>query len=198
MKKIIAIISACLVAILLGVTVVLACTKYTAATVLEDGAMSVAVYRNGNQAVNEYDSETDEFKKIIRLYNASRKENTLSSLFQGANGFTPEVKNDEVLLSTITTNSDGNYVVVFTYDEIQTLTLNGKDYVNEDSETKETVKYQQMFIEVANTTNFTEYNIYLVDESNANKDIDSNKKSYWHVSLIAHQSDLYAYVATVK
>ena len=193
MKKIIAIISACLVTILLTVTIVLACTKFTAATVVKyDKVWSMDVYNSYHDSEDPMVLTTDdnEYKEILKLYQASLKENNLASLFQGAKGFDEEVKNEEVSVKTIIDNSEGTLVFRLNYSETQTLALHGKDYVNEESSTKETVKFDSLLVEVKNTANYTEYNVYLVEG-------DATYSS-WNVSLIAQQEDLYAYITNLK
>lgn len=189
MKKIIAIISGCLVAILLAVTITLACTKFTAQAVVNTGATSIEIFKGSSTSTLEVSSERNEYKKIMELYNKSLKENTLSSLFQGATGFDAEVKNEEVTISNITGN-ESTYVLRFIYDEVQTLTINNKEYVDEESETQETVTYTGLYVVVNNSANFTEYKVYLVNGAAA--------KSNWNVKLIAQQSDLYAYIGELN
>jgi hypothetical protein len=195
MKKIIAIISSCLVAILLAVTITLACVKFTALTVVNDGAMSIRVYKDNSEVTMEIKKDRDEFAKINQLYKESLKENTLASLFQGATGFDHKVNNKEVSISSVTKNEQGTYVLCFIYNEVKTLMINGEKYVNENANTDKgestDVTYKALFVEVKNTANFTEYNVYLADSGNSTY-------SYFNVSLIAQQSDLYAYVGELE
>jgi len=193
MKKIIAIISGCLVAILLTVTIVLACTKFTAATVVKyDKIWAMEVY-NSHHASDDamtLATNSDAYKEIIKLYKESLKENNLSSLFQGAKGFDESVKNEEVKIANIIDNDEGTYVFHLMYEEKQSLVLNGESYIDPESKTKETVKFDSLYVEVKNTANFTEYKVYLVE--------DGASYSSWNVSLIAQQSELYAYIADLK
>lgn len=192
MKKIIAIISASLVAVLLAVTVVLACTKFTAKTVVKyDNAWAMEIYNTHNSKdpmTVKSDSET--FKKVISLYKESLKENNISALFQGAKGFNEEVNNEEVAVSDIINVEDGDYVFRILYEEKQTLKWGSKDYVNPNSTTEETVKFDSLYVEVKNTANFTEYTVYLAQEGSS--------YSSWNVSLIAHQDALFAYIGDLK
>ena len=195
MKKIIAIISSCLVAVLLAVTITLACVKFTAVTVVSDVAMSVRVYKDSSTETMELYKSRDEFAEITNLYNESLKENTLASLFQGATGFDYKVNNEEVTLSKVTKNDEGTYVLCFIYDEVKTLTINGEKYVNENANTDKgestDVTYKALYVEVKNSANFTEYNVYLADNG-------SSTYSYFNVSLIAQQADLYAYIGELE
>ena len=195
MKKIIAIISGCLVAILLAVTITLACTKFTAASVVNDGAMSIRVYKGQSTETMEIHNTHENYAKLMNLYKASLKENTLASLFQGATGFDEEVVNEEVTLSTITANKEGTYVLCFIYNEAQTLKLNGENYVNPNADPDKgestDVTYKALYVQVKNTANFTEYNVYLAETG-------TSTYSYFHVSLIAQQSELYAFVGELK
>ena len=74
--------------------------------------------------------------------------------------------------------------------EKQTLKWGGKDYVNPNSTTEETVKFDSLYVEVKNTANFTEYTVYLAQEGSS--------YSSWNVSLIAHQDALFAYIGDLK
>jgi len=193
MKKIIAIVSACVVAVLLAVTVVLACTKFTAFGVVKAGANYIEVYRGGSTEIGTFQSSSKEYSDIMKLYNESLKENNLSSLFQGVKGFDVKVENKQNSVSNITNNSEGKYVLNFIWEETQVLQINGKDYVNPDSNTAETVKYNHLYVEVINSVNYTEYKVYLVDYATSS----SFTTSYWYVSVVAHQSNLYSYIANL-
>jgi len=192
MKKIIAIVSASLVAILLAVTIVLACTKFTAKTVLKyDKAWAMEIYNTHNSTdPMTVKSDNEIFKEIIKRYKESLKENNISALFQGAKGFDETVNNKEVAISEIVNLEDGDYVFNIMYEEKQTLKWDGKDYVNPNSTTKETVKFDSLYVEVKNTANFTEYNIYLAE--------NGSSYSNWNVSLIAHQDSLFSYIGDLK
>ena len=195
MKKIIAIISSCVVAILLAVTITLACVKFTAVSIVNTDAMSIRVYQGKTTETMEIHKSSNEYKNIVELFEKSLKENTLSSLFQGATGFDYKVNQKEVTISSITGNNEGTYVLCFIYNEVKTLTINGEKYVNENANTQKgestDVTYKALYVEVKNTSNFTEYNVYLAASGN---DTYSN----FNVSLIAHQSDLYSYVGGLE
>lgn len=195
MKKIIAIISSCLVTILLAVTITLACTKFTAVSVISDGAMSIKVFKGSSTEVMEIANTRSEYNEIGKLFKKSLKDNTLSSLFQGATGFDVAVKNEEVTLSNITGNSDGTYVLCYVYSEDQVLKIKGEKYVNPNANTDKgestDLTYRALFVEVKNTSNFTEYNVYLASDPNGTK-------SYYSVKCIAEQSELYSYIADLK
>lgn len=187
MKKIIAIISGCLVAILLTVTIVLACTQFTATSVVNDGAYAVEVFKGSSTSTVTIDDSRDEFKQIMKLHKASLKENNLSSLFQGAKGFDAQVKNEEVAISTITSN-ESTYVLHFMYDEAQNLKLNKENYTDKDN--NKVVTYTHLYVVVNNSANYQEYKVYLAD--------GVATKSYYNVKLIAQQADLYEYVGQLK
>ena len=189
MKKIIAIISGCLVAILLAVTITLACTKFTAQTVVADGAFAIDIFKGSSTATMSLHEDDAEYAKIIELYKGSLKENNLSALFQGANSVDVEVKNEEVAVSTVTSKED-SYVLHFIYDEAKTLKVDNKDYVNPNSETQESVTYTGLYVVVNNSASYTTYKVYLVN--------GSATTSYWNVSLIAQQSKLYEYIGELK
>jgi len=194
MKKIIAIISGSLVAILLAVTIVLACTKFTADTIVTyNNVWAMEVYNPYHDSTDPLtlnkDSET--FKEIIKLYKESLQENNLSALFQGAKGFDVEApENKEVTIKNILDNEDGVYVVCLMYEDAQKLVVNGEEFVNPNSKTQEVVTYEKLYVQVKNTANYTEYKVYLAD--------NDDTYSSWSVSFIAHQSELFAYVGDLK
>ena len=189
MKKIIAIISGSLVAILLAVTIVLACTKFTADTIVTYNKVYNPYHDSTDPLTLNKDSET--FKEIIRLYKESLQENNLSALFQGAKGFEVEAPaNKEVTIKDILDNEDGVYVFCLMYDEAQKLVVNGEEFVNPNSKTQEVVTYEKLYVEVKNTANYTEYNVYLAD--------NGDTYSSWSVSFIAQQSELFAYIGELK
>jgi hypothetical protein len=187
MKKIIAIISGSLVAILLTVTIILACTQFTATNVVNSGAYSIEVYKGSSTVALDIHKDYKEYDEIMKKYNASLKENNLSSLFQGAKGWKAEVKPEEVTISNITSN-ESTYVLRFIYDEEQTLKLNGKNYI--DEETDNEITYTCLYVVVNNSANYEDYKVYLAN-GNATK-------SYYNVNLIAHQSGLYEYIGGLK
>ena len=155
MKKIIAIISGSLVAILLAVTIVLACTKFTADTIVTyNNVWAMEVYNPYHDSTDPLtlnkDSET--FKEIIKLYKESLQENNLSALFQGAKGFDVEApENKEVTIKNILDNEDGVYVVCLMYEDAQKLVVNGEEFVNPNSKTQEVVTYEKLYVQVCRT-----------------------------------------------
>ena len=181
MKKIIAIISGCLVAILLAVTIVLACTKFTAATVVSyDKVWAMEVYNqyHASDDALTLSKNSDAYKEILKLYKESLKENNLSSLFQGAKGFKPSVKSEEVKIVDILDNDEGTYVFCLMYEDAQKLVLNGENYVNPNSETNEVVTFEKLYIQVKNTASYTKtYRSQLHDDGSERSQSDSPQQS---------------------
>lgn len=197
MKKIILTITSSLIGVLLIATIILACTHYTAYGIVNDKVQLMEVYKTGYiDVAKTYENAEgkDEVKTVLSKLEASRKENNLSTLFQGAKGFQPKVENKEVKVKEIVENNDGAYFVHFVYSNAQVLVFNGKDYVDKNTTTKETVKYTELWIEVKNSSSFTSYTIYLVDQG-----LDSSRAtSRYQVKCVAQQADLYAYIGTLK
>ena len=187
MKKIIAIVSGCLVAILLTVTIILACTQNVATNVVNSGAYSIEVFKGSSTSTLEVNKDRAEYKEIMKRYEASLKENNLSSIFQGAKSWKAEVENEEVSISEITSN-ESTYVLHFIFDEEQTLKLSGKEYTDEEGEK---LCYTRLYVVVNNSANYEDYKVYLVNGGQATK-------SYYNVNLIAHQSSLYEYIGELK
>ena len=195
MKKIIGIIGGSLVAILLVVTIILACTTHTAYKLDIAKPSFIEIYKGSETAkltvVKDNVDDEEVYNKIISLYNKSFKENNLSALFQGAKGFKKEVKNKQVQLSDILNDASGNFILHYRYSNgQQNLKIDGKDYVNPENKS-EKVTFTDLYIEVANTANYNEFKVYLaVDPTEG-----PATESYWQVNLIAHQSDLYTYLS---
>lgn len=196
MKKIILTIASTIIGALLIATIILACTHYTAFAVVNDKASLMRVFKSGTYSDTNYTYENtegkDEVKTVLSKMEASRKENNLSTLFQGAKKFQPKVENKEISKNDIVQNNDGAYFVLLAFNEKQILVFDGKNYVDENTTTKETVKYDELLVEVKNSASFTSYTIYLFDYG-YDKGI-----SRYQVKCIGQQADLYAYIGTLK
>jgi len=193
-KKIILTICSSLVGALLIATIILACTSYTAYGIVNDKAYSIEVYKNGYETSTKYvyDNEDEVYTNVISKLKDSLKENNLSALFQNVRSFKTRVENVEKKISEAVDANDGSYYVAFYYSTPQILVIDGKEYVNENSTTKETVKYTQLWMEIKNSSSFTSYTAYLVDASL------SVETSYFQVVMIGEQAPVYDYLASLK
>lgn len=197
--KIILTVCASLVGLLTIATIVLACTKYTAFGIVNDKAYSMEVYKSGYEEIPTYTyvkGNTDDeaiMKQVYEKANLAQKENNLSALFQGVGKFETKVKNIQTDMEEVLNMAEGSYYIKLNYNEAQKLVIDGKDYINQNSSTKETVKYNALWMEVKNTANFTSYRLYLIDYSLSS---DENQ-SYFQVEVIGQQADLYAYIGSL-
>ena len=187
MKKIISIVALSLVGLLVVATIVMACVQYNSFSAVNKDAGIITVIRTSSQT--SFDADDKEYDKIYSLIEKSRKENALSTLFQGAFGFEPEVdvKSNEQSMPTAV---DGTYYIKFVYNEEQTLKINGKAYTT-NTTTKETLTYTIMYLEVKNAKDFTEVNAYFGSN-------EAGTKYTYSVSMIAHQADLYSYINDIE
>lgn len=196
--KIILTICASLVGLLLIATIILACTHYTATNIVSTKAYAVEVYKSGYEEfptyVYELGNEKDKaiINDIYAKIEETTKENNLSAMFQGVKKFEVNVKHIQSNMEEVLDMANGSYYIKFMYNNTQDLVIDGENYINPNSSTKETVKYNAIWLEVKNTSNFTEYSAYLVDGTS---DEDT---SYFRVDLIAQQANLYSYIADLS
>lgn len=192
--KILLTIGASLVGLLLIATIILACTHYTATNIISTKAYAVEVYKSGYEEFPSYVYETGNEKdkaiidEIYAKIEETTKENNLSAMFQGVRKFDVRVKQIQSNMEEVLDMANGSYYIKFMYNTTQDLVIDGENYVNPNSSTKETVKYDAVWLEVKNTSSFTSYSAYLV---NGTSDEDT---SYYRVDLIAQQSNLYSYI----
>lgn len=141
----------------------------------------VEIHTGKSGPAEVYQSTTDEYKKIMELYNESFKTTLLDSMLQGKLFSGPTAKEGYMPESLIT----GTYLV-FTYSEPQKIKINGKDYkANIISDTE----YIKVYVEVGNSSNLAEMNAYF-----AYKATGTNNYSYVRVCSFAKQAKLYEYV----
>lgn len=131
-----------------------------------------------------YYAGSDEYKKIISLYNDSFKTSLMGSLFQGKLTASAKIVEGYVSLSSI----DKVYIE-FVYDESQKVTLNGTEY---KASIISDTSYRSIFIEVNSSSSLTEVNAYV-----RYKDTQENSYSYLRYSTYAAQADLYDYITSL-
>ena len=188
MKKVLSIVALCLIGILAGTIIVFSCVNkdYNLNLTNPD---SISVYINKSLTENSeaYSLDSDDahkevYNKILSLFNESFKQKMMSAFFNGTLNegvtITKEYKN----LSSLT--STGTWLV-FDYNlNPQTIKLNGKDYKDDSSYSKE---YDKAIVEVKDSETMTTFSIYL--KAKSKKD-----SSYYHYTVRAKQGDLYDYL----
>ena len=186
MKKVLSIIALCLIGVLAGVIIVFSCVNKDYNLKLSSPDF-VRVYVNTTTAGEAYSADSDEthkqiYNKIMSLYNDSYKQKLMSALFNGTLGdktsITREYKNIN--------NAIGSGIwLEFNYNSNpQTIKLNGKDYTDDSTYSKE---YDRAFVEVKDSDTVTTFTIYL-----AKSDSDY---SHYHYTVRAKQANLYKYLS---
>lgn len=185
MKKTISIIIISLVVLLVAATITLALVPFTCYSPITEGYSLITVYKNSYNNQNTYIDSTEEYKKISELYEASLKQNILSTMFQGALGNKTELeKVSSSTVKTLLNGEDSGYFIEFDYNSEQTLVWEDEEYTYTDGKTEKVAKYTSLLLEVKNTDNFTETTVYVV-----------NGSSYlFKITSLAQQSELFEYV----
>lgn len=130
-----------------------------------------------------FDSGTEEYDKIIELYNQSLKTTLLDAALQGK--AKNVVRAQEGFASISSSSLEGTYIE-FYYNEVQEVYLNGEKYeaniVGDES-------YYVIVIEVLNSSSLSEVNAYFKYRSN-----NSSEYSYVRLTTFAAQAELYNYI----
>ncbi len=185
MKKALSIVALCLIGVLAGIIIVFSCVNKDYNLNLSNPDF-INVYINTTLSENKpsysQDDETkDVYNKIISLYNESFKQNMMSAFFNGALGEKPQITKKPETISNIT--SSGTWLV-FDYNlHPQTIKLNGKEYTDNSSYSKE---YDRALVEVKDSDTMTTFTIYLVKTG--------SDYSYYHYTVRAKQTNLYSYL----
>lgn len=197
-KKIIAISVIALLLAVVVTTIVLALVPKTLANPIADGYGTISIYVNGDDGRQLFKSNEEQkvvYEKIEKLHAESLKDNALSALFQGVNKYEMNVVASTVS-NAITTvaKAENAKVIVFNYlgEDKQTLKINGSVYYDTTSPlTSKTVQYDTVIMPLIDGADFEECTIYLADSTNS-------YKSMYQVRFLAHQADLYDYVANLE
>lgn len=142
---------------------------------------------------NDADSEENAkiYSELLKKYNASYKQKIMSGLFQGILGDNAEIV--KISGTSKTTALSGGTYLCFEYNEVQTLKLNGKVYQYErnDGNLEDPVEYKNVYIEVKDSSNMTNINIYVQE-----LDSQGNSQDYFYYKFVvrASQADLYDYI----
>ena len=113
------------------------------------------------------DSDEELYNKLMKSFDNSFSQSSLSALFQKE--LSNKIEYDYLGTNTKTLNAiteENQYVLGFTYADYQTLTKNGKDYVCEELKSNGSyengvVKFKTLWITVNNVEGVSEVNIYV-------------------------------------
>ena len=211
MKKIISYVITGLLALLLIAVCVLAIVSSSFYNPVDaDNVKRIEIWHGGEKiaynAINEDQQAT--IDRIVEANANGYREKVLTSIFLGyySNNFKVEHKpaeNAESIANLIKNNADSYFVVFdFTYGEeelesaMQTLKVNGNDYLLEDVEDEEEakVKYSRLVMQVSNTTTFDDIVIYLEETNYAISPDSTSLKSNYRVTTKGYQTELYKVV----
>ena len=83
------------------------------------------------------------------------------------------------------------YVVTLRYDEEQTLTLDGKNYVDPNNSANNEIKYKELKFEIGATNKDIMLKIYVMD-------LEETEKYYYVISQFGDYSNLYSYLSSIE
>lgn len=119
------------------------------------------------------EKSSEEYGKIMDLYKNSYLTSTINALFSGKAFSGKEFKEEPNSVSSIRSNG---YCLVFNFAEKQTL----------NEETTYTKEYDTVYIQILDSTDFTQINAYMLNSENS--------YSYFKYTTYASQADLYNYL----
>ncbi len=214
MKKTLGYVITGVLAVILIAVIVLAIVPSSFYNPIEkDDLKRVEVWHGGDK-VYGLDMSNEEQKTIIDNIlekNANGyNEKILSALFLGYYGNDPTVTHksstgSETIENILTSNAN-NYYLIFDYtygavdldEAMKTLKVNGTEYKLKDveDETKATVKYSRMIMEITDSKDFGSITIYLEE---TNEPTTSLKKlvSNYRLSVQGYTIDLYNFLETL-
>ena len=83
------------------------------------------------------------------------------------------------------------YVVTLRYDEEQTLTLDGKNYVDTNNSAINEIKYKELRFELGETNKDIMLKVYVMD-------LEETEKCYYVISQFGDYSNLYSYLSSIE
>jgi len=207
MKKIISYVITGLLAVLLIAVCVLAIVSSPFYNPVDGEVKRIEIWHGGEKiaynAINEDDSAT--IDKIVKANANGYSEKVLTSIFLGyyADNMKVEHKpaeNAESIANLLKNNAESYFVVFdFTYgaedleSAMQTLKVNGEDYLLPEVEDEDDAKvqYSRLIMQVSNSDTFDEIVIYLEETNNVISTSSVSLKSNYRVTTKGYQSELY-------
>jgi len=160
---------------------------YYAITLCKDGVTNL--YLNSDTASDE---QKEVVSKIEELSKKSTEASILSLMFQGTSSFEPTIKAvDAGDVMTTIAKAKGQVCLVYDFlDDEQTLMWDGEVYTNPQATDPDApVKFRKLFIPISNNEEFDVCTAYLADSKN---------KSGYQIEFLAHQSEIYEYMVSLK
>lgn len=191
-KRIISISIIGLVLALTAVVIILAIVPKKHYNPLNAEFETVTVYKDKASGLlsTKDASQKKVINEILELHEKSLKDNILSSMFQGTSSYEAKVyRNKSTSASDIYGGSSTGYALVFNYGvDGRVLEMNGEEYRYTYGSQSKTVTYYEAVLVLTNTSNFEEATLYLITDKDG-------KKSECYIKFLAHQSELYDYIA---
>lgn len=192
MKKTLTIIALSLIGVIIITTFVLGFTNANFAQINVDSATQITIYKDGKTSVyykNDRDgiatNTATTFDELTNLYNKQSKVSILTALFTGAYSTKASIENEN---TTISNKTNSGYWLVFSFDEAQTLKLNGKDYVDTTKTSTDPVTFERVALQITNTEGMQLVTAYICETTGATQ-------ATYTFSIYANQTALYNYIA---
>ena len=147
----------------------------------------IRLFSSSNSNINNvtYNSDSDEYKQIMELYNKSFETTIFGAMFQGKAFKGITFKEGHQSLSSLT----GTYIE-FNYDEVQTIKINGKTLEEAGIESQfSNHQYRSVVIEVLDSESLSQINVYF-----RYNDTGYSTYSYLRFETYAKQAALYDYL----
>lgn len=191
LTKVLTIIAIVLVGLLATSAVVLALVKSNFNQVVDTTKVEgITVYTGSKDNYYSKEYNKEDFEKLLTLYNKGTKESVISALFQGAysKNAKAEVLKNTVTTSSLTSPSDGTYVLKFDFSEDITLVVNGEKIEDTTKSGKDkSIKFNSVYFNVEKNTSLTKVKCYIVSDTNSTY-------SYRQVTFPTHHSELFDFV----
>ena len=188
-KRITAIVSLVIIAILIVATVVMA--NVNISYNIKCNAPDEVWIKYTNTSARQVTDE--QAKNIVNYINNSSKDKFLTALFNGKVNDRAELVHDSSSELSIPTPTE--YYVQYYYNTPQTLKLGGKTYKDENGNT---YTYKELWFTVTNANGVSEFRVYVVP---AKESITSSNKTTGIYSkyylLNADFGELYSYLKTI-
>lgn len=134
----------------------------------------------------EIGSTLDPNKIFDELTNHSKK-SIMQEAFNKSQIKYPSIKKNPLRKFT----STEKYVVTLRYGEEQTLTLDGKNYVDPNNSAINEIKYKELRFELGETNKDIMLKVYVMD-------LEETEKYYYVISQFGDYSNLYSYLSSIE
>ena len=139
---------------------------------------------NGNTATA---GSTLDPNKIFEELTTHSKKSIMQSAFNKSQIKQPSIKKNALRKFT----STQKYVITLRYSEEQTLTLDGKNYVDPNNSANNEIKYKELKLEIGETNKDIMLKIYVMD-------LEETEKYYYVISQFGDYSNLYSYLSSIE